>query len=530
VFLLLIFLFSSKDDGKLKWESLALACIFGLGFICFWVIIAPYGGYSAAIYNMGHIKYLTDVGRIPIGHQNLGYFDFPGMHLLITTMNQICGLGIFEGCMIFLIVNAVLFSALLYILYAKRLKSNHLALIGMWLTIVGSGVMVDDMRILYPRILGYTFLIAGLIILYRSERASNGAIVPDRVLLLILLGAMTVSYLPISLLVTLVLLSIYVLNRIGRDRVIAFSFSTIILFLVMVISWEIFWTWHMFTNLVNFLPKLTEDLFSGEFLRSILVLAPANAGAIVPLWAIVTRYFCWGLLGIGTLVGLSKLVGMRNLSFSKQVEVGGLLGAIILTAIGLFGTSGGNQFARYLSYAPIFCSPILIGFLSASDGWRKKSLAILTGLIFIMALPCFLVSVNTIMTDTINKNEIATGDFMESHTQNQGKDIGLYFASDVSRSWAYYYVPNVRLNGVSERAYYDEYKFGQEIDRVTTGFRDISHTGEQLKLFVTNEKTYIPYQHLLNIAPDHPVWKELGHSLSSTNMIYVNGYTTLYAN
>ena len=56
--LLLLLLFSKRDEDRLTWENLALASVFGLVFLGFWVIITPYGSYADGIYNMGHVRYL----------------------------------------------------------------------------------------------------------------------------------------------------------------------------------------------------------------------------------------------------------------------------------------------------------------------------------------------------------------------------------------------------------------------------------------------------------------------------------------
>lgn len=524
--LLFLILFSKRDNERLRWESLALACIFGIGFIGFWVFITPYGKYSVDIYNLGHVAYLVEYTRIPVGHPNLGYFDFPGMHLLVTALSLISGLEVFESRIAFLVFNAILFSALLYVLFVKTLKSNRLAFVGLLLVVVGSAAIVDDISMFYPRAFGFTLLAGLLLMVHRSEKAPSGMGMSDRLMKLILFAAMAISYFATSFLAPLVLLAIYVLQLIGKEKTATTTLTSITLFFVIVLVWEMYWTWHIFNSLIGFFPKLGKDLLTGEFLRSALVFGPANIGAKLPLWATITRFFWWGLLLMGTLIGLSRLAKVKNLSSAEKIEVGGLLGVILLTAFGLFGTERGSQFARFLLYAPIFCAPILLRFLSRMG---KKVPTILSVLLFIMALPSFLSSVNTISTDAIYPYELTCGELLESHTNKQGKNIVLYSASDVTRTWAYYYIPEVTFRGVSERAYYSEDELWQEVNRLITSFQNIQYSDGQLRLFVISEKTFWPYLHALNITRNHPKWQESIHKLSYTDIIYANGHATLYA-
>ena len=112
-----------------RWEHLALVSVMGLCIIGFWIFITPYGSYADSIYNMGLVRYLNEFGRIPTGNTVLAYFDFPGMHLLVSGISQLTGMNIFNIQTLFLIFNATFFSALLYILFTYWLKNSKSALI-----------------------------------------------------------------------------------------------------------------------------------------------------------------------------------------------------------------------------------------------------------------------------------------------------------------------------------------------------------------------------------------------------------------
>jgi len=533
VWLVLVFLllFSGMQPrDRLKWEDMALAALFGLVFLGFWVVITPNGRYSANLFNMGHVMYLADTGKILVSHPILGYFDFPGMHLLVSSLSQITGLGVPESAAAFIMFNSVLLSVLLCVLFARILKDTRLAFLGMLLVIMGGTTLVDDLTIFFPRAFGFTLLIASLLVLMRQDGTPFAEDVSDRLLLVVLFAAMVMSYFATSFLLLFILVGICAVRLIAKDRGMAGAVTVIVLFSALFLAWQFYWTYRTANSLVGFLPDVAGSLSSGEFLKLPSTLATSNIGARVPVWASLTRYFWWALLGLGTLLGLSNLFRLKRMTLTQKTETGALLGVILLSALGFFGTVRGSQFERYLMYAPLFCAPILLGFLSKSGAWGKKALALMPIAVFVVALPTFLSSVNTVSTDAVYSYEIAAGQFLEANSHDQGNDISLYFASDVSKSWAYVCLPNVRFVGVSEAVYYDEDLLWQETAELASGFSDAEYSGERLRFFVINKKTFAPYQHQLSVAPDDTHWEELMRVLSATDIVYVNGHTTLYAN
>ena len=530
--LLLLLAFSKRDEeNRFNWENMALACVFSLVFIGFWIVITPYGSFADDIFNMGHVRWLVGEGSIPVGHQNLWYFDFPGMHLLVTALAQLTGLGVFESRMLFLLVNAALFSVLLYILFAKLLKSNRLAFIGVMLVMMSSVMLIEKMHIFTPGALGYTLLAGFLVMMTSTETRLLGTAISDRLLMLILFAAMVISYFATSFLAPLVLLGIYLLQKISRGKEAQVSLLTVVLLLVMVLAWEVYWTWKLFDSLAGFLPRLGDSMLSGGFLSIPFRLAQANVGGELPLWATLTRTFWWASLGLGTILGLFNLFRARSLGFSDKVVTGGLLGVILLTIIGVFGTHGGQQFGRFLLYAPLLCIPLLLVFLSRIGGRLRTSYVLLTVLLLVVSLPTMLSSVNLVSTEAISPYECSAGRFMEANIRDKGEDDILYGLSSASKAWVYYYAPDTRTKQVSEKAFYekDEAEVWEETDKIVMDFRQEWVALGTHKLFVLSEKDTTFYQHLLNILPEYPNWEELAKQLAAENRIFINGYVEMYA-
>jgi hypothetical protein len=529
--LILFLLFSKRDEGSgLDWENLALSCIFGLLFLGFWVVITPLGGFTDGVFNMAHVRWLLNEGTIPIGHERLIYFDFPGMHLLLAAISQVTNLGVFESRTLFLMINAALFCAVLYILFAKLMKSGRLAFLGVLLAVLGSIIIIDDISTFYPRALGFTLLAGFLVMLTGSETRLFGTTVSDRLLMLILFIAMTISYFATSFFAPLILLGIYAVQRLGRDTQARVSLRTIILLLFMVIAWEIYWTWFNFQNLAMFLPKAWEGLFAGEFLAIPLTLGKANIGGALPLWANITRSLWWALIVFGTILGLRNLFKLRELSFAEKILTGGLVGVILLTIVGILGTVGGQQFVRFLLYGPIFCVPILLLFLHKSVTWERRGITLLAVLIFVLALPTFLSSVNTVATDASYPYDVSAGKFLEFHDKEKGDEYILYSFTSSSRIWADYYAPDLDHKNVSDNIYYTgtEEDAWEKIDKLITDFLEGFALPDWQKLLVISEKGPITLQHLLKIPPDGPMWQEVFERLSGSGMVFNNGHVKIY--
>jgi hypothetical protein len=230
-----------------------------------------------------------------------------------------------------------------------------------------------------------------------------------------------------------------------------------------------------------------------------------------------------------TLVGLSRLTSIKKLSTVEKMEIGGLLGVILMTVLGIFGTERGSQFARYLMYAPIFCAPILLRFLSRLGNWSRIVPVFSAAVIFILALPSFLSSTNTIATDAIYPDEIAVGQFLEKHSINQGKDFIFFRTIGNSGAWAQYYVPNASLKRPSTTSHYDENAYWKDINELVSNFQETTHDSDKQKVFLIDQKSFAVLQHLFNIPPDDLEWAKLRERLSTTNMVYNNGNAAMYA-
>jgi hypothetical protein len=538
---LLLLVLSKPDPGdRLSWENMGLACVFGLVFLGFWIVITPYGSYTDSIFNMGHVNWLLKEESIPIGHENLVYFDFPGLHLLTSSLSKLSGLDIPQTRLAFMLFNNTLFSALLYVLLTKLLARNRLALAGVSLAMLGSVLLVEKMHVFAPAALGFALLAGFLIAAFapavghdeQSNATSsppNTSRAPRTLLFLTLFAGMTITYFPSSLLVALVVIGVFATERLNREGKRETMFSTGLLLLVMVLAWGVYWTWHTFDTLAGFLPQLWSAVLSGEFLTTALTLRTANIGAHMPLWASVIRGFWWGFLATATLLGLYHFIRTRKLDRAEVVLTGGLLAVIGLTIVGMFGTRGGSQFARFLMYTPLFCIPLLLLLLHRTANLKRWITVALPVLFVVLALPTFLASVNLIGTEAIREADCTAGDFVLANTLERGKSYVVYGVAGPAVAWVNYYAPDSTIRYVSEDTLYgDEETAWQEMEALIQTFQYKWVLPSTQKLFVDSPRGQEQYQHLLGIPPDDPRWSVLDTMARDSTQVYSNGTVCMY--
>ncbi len=537
-------LVASKPDskGKPSWENTGLACIFGLVYLGFWIVITPNGSYADGAFNMGHVNWLLQEGSIPVGHENLVYFDFPGLHMLASSASEMGGLSILECRVLLLTINVLLFSSCLYLLATRILQSNHLAMLATSLVIVGSMLIADDITVFYPRALGFTMLVAFVLALTRlvvyhdtlnptanSVEQSNTK-ASDKALLLIVFTAMVVSYFATSLLAPLLVLGILGVAYLIRSPANWVGTHTVAILLAMVTAWGVYWSWHFFENMADFVPSAWEDFSSGRFLASAATLGAANIGSRLPLWASIVRGFWFGFLVTGTLLGLYMFLRTRRLTSGEMLITGGLVGVIALTIAGLVGTHGGQQFSRFLMYAPLFAVPALLLFLSKGGHVRRVSSAALGVVVILLALPTFLCAVNTAGTDAVRSYEWTAGEIASAGLVSRGEQSIIHSLTFASRGWVYTHAPDAILRNPREKDYYirSEDEVWQESEELATLYKEGWVLRGMQKLFVFSDKDPLHYAHILGMSSDDPQWNSLHAKLEDTNRVLDNGHVLLY--
>ena len=417
--LLLLLLFSGRSEGKTDWEKLALVCISSLVFLAFWAIILPYGRLDS-VNNGAIVRVIQQGGVIPLGR--FGYADFPSFFLIIDSLSQITGLGIFEAAQLFLVCNAPIFAALLYLLFTKSFKSTSVAAFAALLVMLGNAFLARSYTF-WPGTPSLTILVAFLVVLTRGQHSFLETW-QDRMIAIILLVAATTMYFQTSVLFLLIVVGMYLVQRLGKMTPVAIS--TIWLFAVIPIAWQMYWAIGNFGNITRLLPKIAADIIQGTFLDWAPFLAKGHVGGRLPLWASGINIFWWVVIfGPGTILGLRNLFRVRKLSRVERAETGGLLGVIMLATIATLISPGGERFVHFIHYAAFFTVPIMLRFsLNLGKRIKGNGFTLLVILFFVLSFPTFLAGNGRINLDAYYHYQFASSEFLE-RSYGSGKELTL---------------------------------------------------------------------------------------------------------
>jgi hypothetical protein len=529
-FVLLIFLILTVRHKGFSWQAITLITVFSIVFVSFWIFITPYGSYVDGLSNMGHVRNIIDNGKLVLDNPNFGYFDFPGLHLVTSAFVQVLGLSIFQSCLLFLVLNVIIFAISLYLVFFKLLNSNWISIMGVMLALFVSTTIIDDITEFYPRALGFTFLGLVLLIISRNlDSSSTTFTLYNKIILIILLLVTVISYFPVSLLLFLIFVVTYLLQRF-KSRFTFTSLTITLLLLCFILCWDIYWTWHTFASFNGLIINLKKTLIEGDYLQSFITLFSANAGGNIPLWANITNFLWWGLLLSSTILGISRLLRIRSLDQPELLEIGGVIGVILLTIIGIIGTPGGGQIFRYLLYSPIFCIPILLNFLNKQHH-VNFSMPVLVVITLLLAFPTFLSCANNVSTDAIHNYEISVGEFFELNSLENGKNTTIFALSSASKAFARYYIPEFDSRTV-EYDYNSESNrniIDQRVQSLIDIFLRLSKNDNKSNYFIIDSRSKVIYEHLLNIQTNDPMWKELEEKASERNLIYNNNKIEIFS-
>jgi hypothetical protein len=553
--ILLLLLFAKGRSSE--WQRVALVCVFALVFVSFWVINTPTGGHLDELWNMGHIKYLLETGKISLNQPNFGYFQFPAFHLVNFSLSQISGLGIFETRILFLVFSGVLFAALLYLLFVRLLKNPYLTSLAVLLMVQGSIEASKELEAFWPGNLAILLFVILLMLLSWREDRALGMEAPGALIMIILLAAFTMSYLPLPAYFIFILAGMYLLEKVAKKSVV--RSSIIVLFLILFLTWEMYFSTGSFGNLAGLTSTFVANFTQlGE--RAFAVSSGPGATALgesVPLWASSIKFFWLALIfGLGTILGIWNLIKARKLSSMEVIETGGLLGVIVFSIVAFFAFPvGEGTYLRFFRYAPYFTIPIVLKFLSgfthhnelsqenillenpggSSDpngfrkspanfgGWFRRHVITLLVIMFLaLSLPTFLIQHNVVSSKAIYPYDLSSGQFLES--AYGAEELNLF-----SEPGAYiytYYVTEAHFHIMMA----PEQTAGKEdlLLKVNQLVDSFERPGEGNAIFVLSERFRQPRHSPAIIEPSDPEWVQFTNRLAVNNNIYDNGYIEIY--
>ena len=537
VWSLLLFLLLFTNNKNSDWQRLALLCVFSIVFLGFWAIKTPYGGQWDEVWNLGHVQYLVDTGKIVLGNVNLTYFQFPAFHLDIYALSQFTGTGLFATRIAYLLLSSILFSSVLYMLFSRILKDSWLASLAVILML--QGTLLATWEVFWPGNLAFLFLTILLALVCRREDKPTLGVDSQTgwLVMFIIFAAFVISYLPLPLYFIFIVLGVYLLQRIARKGIV--RLPLIMLFTLLFAVWIIYWASSFFESLTSFIPTFLQalsDPFSN--FTTISTATKGYVGTNIPLWATLIRYYWMALIfGVGGILTAWNLVRARKLSKVAVIETGGLLGVIAFTAV-IYIVIPIAEWTRVLVMVPLFAIPVIIGSIVGYNHrnelmpkrmphileWLTKHvLTLLVIACFLLSLPTFLAHQTSYTTLAIYPYDLSTGEYLES-TYGVGNGLNIY--SSYAAITYIYYVPEAQYHLTdAPELFVRGNELWQKLDQLESDFNN-SH--DPNALFIVTERFTGPSGYPTEIKPNDPDWLSFISSLETHNRIYIDGHSEIY--
>jgi hypothetical protein len=519
--ILIFLLFSGNGAKNDNWERLTLLCIFALVFLGFWVIMLPYGQGVDAIYNLAHVKYLEDEGRITLTNQNLRYFNYPGLFLATSSFSQITGLNLFTAGNLMVLMTAIMTVVLLYVLFVISLKSAYYAPLAMILTILGNRGL--NAVPFHPGYFQFIFMFSFLILLTRQESMLFER-QQDKLILTFLLTAATITYLIASISFFFIVTGIYLVCKLRKKN--STGIPIFLLLVIIPLSWELYHAVQIFNELIGFIPRVIEDMIAGKKLTAVLLQMEQAMGGETPAWAsIIQSFWLIFIYGLGGFLAIKHLIQKKELNLLESRELGGLLGVFLLALLGGIISPYGFRFNTFIVYAPVFLASLIVrSLLNPSNRWRKYTLAVLLTICFVLAWPTTLVYHSTVSSNALYAQDIVAGEFLEDLFGKS--NIKYIFSNQRHRiDVGTYYVRNAIFMGPPE--FYElanEEALWNNIKSLVEKFKQFDNG-----IFVNSERAKYRWMVMLGIKPTNSRWQEMENNLLERNKVYENGLTQLYS-
>ena len=353
--------------------------------------------------------------------------------------------------------------------------------------------------------------------------------------MLLLLAATTVTHLVTATALFFTLAGIYLVRnwhllrtKAGIGLVSAWTLAT---FLVVPLVWDVYWATRVFEGATRVTSGVIADFTEEGFLVYFFNLGGGYAGAGVPLWAVIVRFFWLGALFLfGTILGLRNLLNIRGLSRLQQIETGGLVGIITLSTVVTLLSLGGSEFYRFLLYGGFFIVPIILLFLlSLPRNRRRLAVGLAVSLFFVLSFPTFLAHNNLVGISGYYRAELQAGNFLNQTSGGQGD--GLVISHDPTESGVLSFsVPDARFVTTPQATELEgEKDFWQAVDREAQGFRDLAtKAGQSEAFFYLSQRRVAINELFFGVKAYDPKWKELQDTLAETNKVYDNDMVQLY--
>jgi len=513
---------SLKRQRSGYWEGLVLVGLFALVFRGIWDIPFPVQTLDG-VANATTTKAIADLHEVPVGHPNFVYTDFPGIHLLTACLSQVTGLGLSDSVMAIMVLLDLLLAALYYLTSLRILGDQRLAAFAALLAMQGN--IVFARLFFYAGFMGLIFIGLFLLLILKKGDAVF-ARVEDAFAAVVLLGAGSMTHFVSALVPFFLLAGIYLARSFaGRPRAPLLA-TTPVLYVIVPLSWLIFWSVGTFDNIVVIGSKVQESLAPDMAFRYMFNIGRANLGPTLPPWATATNNFWLFLLfGLGSVSVLLGLVKMKKLNGVEAKATGAFLGVILLALLVTSLYPGGQQVYRFLTFAPFFAAPFLLLLLRGLRPRRALlSLTILALLFVGLSLPTFFANSAYIGVSVYHPVDSAPGQFLKP-LYDDGRGLRIMSLAFTTQPLIRY-LPEAEYSGeLPAEHVQDEEQFWQFAEKQVGSFEG---TSDWEAVYVSSPRPVAAFQHIFGIAQDDPNWSRLSRRLEEKERFYDNGQVQMY--
>jgi hypothetical protein len=527
---LVLFVFLEWRSRTASYMGLILIGSFALVYRGMWDLLMP-DWWVDGLSNIITAEAISTLGRVPRSVPNFPYWEFPGLHVLASSLSQVTSLEMFKAVAFLQLTFDVFLGWLYYLVFHRLLSDSRSACLSAILAMMGN--VVYAALFFYPGFLGLIFI--GLFFLFLLDQQKNDKLRQGMLVVPLLLGAVTITHFVssmvfLSFLLGLGTVSLLEAKFVREARMPQLEFSTS-LFIGIPVAWLVFWGTQSFHNLVILGSEIQRNLRLDQFLGYAFQGVSTNIGASLPLWARTVRVF-WLLtiFGLGSILSLVNAFRIRRLNLFERVVVGCFLGVGALSLTVTLVSTRGFEYFRYLFYAPFFTVPFLLKACQDFRPFRKLVIPGIGIVIAALSLPTFLVHHASVEQYAFYPAEYAAGRFLSSASASaRGRQL-MVFGLGFSALPVIYFVPDsvYLTEGQASIDLVDKQGLWRSVEKQVAEFTRPGATGRG-KVFVISERPRVYYRHLFGVDVDDPRWRLITERLSDESaIVYENGGVHLY--
>jgi hypothetical protein len=526
-------LLSLRGSIRGEFHRLTAVMAYAVVFLGWWSLISPSRTLDGLL-NLTTVRHISSTGALEAGLA-LPYYEFPGSHIFAGILAQVGALDVFPAASIALIFNSLSLSALLYCWFRRCLGAPPLSAIAALTTIQGSWILAR-LNIFYPGYFALSLFATFLIFLSNSGRSYGGGRSGTLAMVILVIAATAIHFVTAlslfflllgrSIFSSIGLRSLHVLGRVPLRRIFGSQSATearllLAIALIIPLGWVLFRVPAVLDLVARQMGASVHNVAGLGFLNSAQGVASANLSPTIPLWARTIRVFWLTLVyGVGVVLFARLIVRGKKLCREEQLEVGGLLGILIMSAVSLVVAERGTQYYRFLMYGMFFTLPLIL-----RPVWRltrsSKSLSMaLLGGFWILSLPTFFAHNDRIIIDAWNSEEFAAGRFLQS--SRSGTRLHIFSIGSTLVPFQFY-MPEVKHT--EEFWPRDEQDAWRQLGATVQAFEETMDDA----VFPFSPRPKGIYLRDFMINPNDSRWVALERKLATTNRIYDSRWVELFA-